>query len=393
MLEAAPDDALSTMPDTTKPPIDRPRLLMIGAAGRNAGKTSLACEVIRRLAPERPVVGAKVTTVHQGAGPCPRGNKGCGVCSSLVGPYSLTEQTFEPEGKDTTRLLQAGARPVYWLCVRPDALAEGAAELLAPVPDEAAVVCESNSLRRVVEPGLFVVVRHERSRATKPSCREVEHLADAVIRFDGERFDHPPESFSLASGRWALRRPATAIVLAGGKSTRMGRDKALLPLGDRTMIEHIVDQLRPHFAEVLISANDPARYEFLGLEVVPDRRPGLGPMMAVASALERSSHDLSFVIPCDVPRVRVRLLTRLLRAARSGADVVVPITPEGQLEPLFAIYRRTTRPALDRALSQGGRRIISVYDEVRTTYVSMATEDRLFNVNTVADYEEMLSDP
>jgi molybdopterin-guanine dinucleotide biosynthesis protein A len=365
---------------------------MIGAAGRNAGKTLLACEIIRRHSLGRSVVAAKVTTVHEGGGPCPRGNKGCGVCSSLTGPYTLTEERGHVGGKDTTRLLAAGASPVYWLCARPSYLGEGTSELMASVPRDAALVVESNSLRRVVEPGLFVLVQHEQSRKIKPSCREVWPFADAVVRFDGERFDHLPEAFSLVDGRWALRRHATAIVLAGGKSSRMGRDKALLPIGDLTMIEYIVAQLRPHFSQILVSSNDPERYAFLGLEVVPDRSLGKGPMMAVASTLERASYDLSFVIPCDVPRVHIPLMNRLLRAGLAGAEVAVPVTPESHYEPLFAVYRRSVRTLLDRALAKGERRLYSVYDDCDTAYFQMREADQLHNVNTTAEYEKMLAD-
>ena len=76
----------------------------------------------------------------------------------------------------------------------------------------------------------------------------------------------------------------------------MGQDKALLPVAGRSLIEHLVDQLRPHFAEILVSANDPERYAFLGLKVVADRHPDVGPMEAVASALEQSPCEQNFIV-------------------------------------------------------------------------------------------------
>jgi hypothetical protein len=79
------------------PPAEREALilagmLMIGAAGRRCGKTTFACELIRREVGERPIVGVKVTTVHERVGPCPRGDDGCGLCSFLEGPCSLSEE-------------------------------------------------------------------------------------------------------------------------------------------------------------------------------------------------------------------------------------------------------------------------------------------------------------
>lgn len=365
-------------------------MVLIGATGRNAGKTALAEELIRRHVGTRPVIGVKVTTVHEDEGPCPRGSRGCGVCATLEGPYRLTEERGEQQGKDTTRLLLAGAGPVFWLCVRPSTLAQGLDALRRAVPDDAVVVAESNSLRKVVEPDLFVIVQGTRSRKVKPSCQDVWSLADEVVRFDGVGFDPPPDAFGIVDGEWTLRRASTAVVLAGGRSTRMGRDKALLPVAGRRMIEHIVDQLRPHFSEILISADDIERYAFLGLDVVPDQVSGQGPMRAIASVLERSSHEVVFVIPCDVPRVPSRLLAGLLRGARSGAEIVVPVTSDGHYEPLFAIYRKSVRDRLSRALERGQRRIVSVYDECDTRTLEMDTGDHLFNVNTEAEYEQLL---
>jgi len=363
-------------------------MLMLGAADRRCGKTTLAIELLRSVRGGRALAGVKVTTVHDRHGaPCPRGNDGCGVCDSLVGPYELREETGGAPGKDTTRLYEAGARPVLWLCSRPgEALEAGALELSTRIGSDSASVCESNSLRRVAEPDLFVVVRRHDTELVKRSCREVLPLADAVVDHDGESFTPGSSTFRLEGGRWTYRRPVTAVVLAGGRSTRMGRDKALLPVSGRTMIEHIVDQLRPHVDEILVSADDSSKYAFLGLDVVPDREPGLGPMMAIASTLERASHEACLVVPCDVPRLPGRLLRRLLREARGEADVAVPVTAEGHYEPLFAIYRKSAAPALDLALAGGARRIASVYGELRTTKLDLAPGQELININTVEEY-------
>lgn len=364
-------------------------MLMIGAAGRRCGNTELACAVLRRLAPETPMIGVKVTTLHETDGPYPRSRDDRGAVPQFDAPYHLTEEKGEFEGKDSTRLLESGARPVYWLWVRASHLATGARVLLERLGSEAIAVCESNSLRRAVEPGLFVIVHRQGERDLRPSCRELWPLADLVVRFDGEGFDPPPADFGLVDGRWTVRRRATAIVLAGGRSARMGRDKALLPVSGRPMIEHVVSQLRPHFSQILVSADDAAKFDFLGLEVVPDRRPGEGPMMAVASALERSENDLNFAVACDVPILPTPLLMRLLREARSGADIVVPVTPESRYEPLFAVYRKRVKPLLDRALDRGARRIVGIYDACDTRTVELGEGEGPRNVNTLADYESL----
>jgi molybdenum cofactor guanylyltransferase len=367
-------------------------MLLIGATWRNAGKTALAEALIRRAAGRTSVAGIKVTTVHEDEGPCPRGSRGCGVCGTLDGPFRIIEELGENEGKDTARMLRAGASPVLWLCARPHALSRGLTEVRRVLPAGSLMVVESNSLRHVADPDLFIVVRGARSRKVKPSCREVLHLADEVVRFDGQSFAPHIDSFEATDGRWSLRRAVTAVVLAGGRSTRMGRDKALLPFEGRRMIEHIIGRIEPHVREVLVSATDSGTYAFLGREVVVDSVAGQGPMRAVATALERASHDVVLVVPCDVPGVPVDLLARLLRAARSGAEIVVPVTPDGQYEPLFAVYRRSVRNRLIDALERGERRIVSVYSSCDTMEVPMGSGDRLFNVNTSADYERALAE-
>lgn len=301
----------------------------------------------------------------------------------------MTNELGELEGKDTTRLLKCGADPVRWLCVRPSHLVEGAKALLEQLDPGALIVCESNSLRKVIEPGLFIIVQRSGQQKLKPSCRRVQHHADVVARFDGEGFDISTEDIDVRGGRWTVRRKATAIVLAGGKSRRMGQDKAMLPFEGRPMIEHVVDQLKPHFTEIVISSSDPEKYSFLGLEIVKDRIPDQGPMMAIASVLERATNDINFMIPCDVPTLPIDLLYRMFRQARLGGEIVVPITDDGHYEPLFAMYGTSIRERLDHALEQGVRRIIRVYDICDTREITVRDGEELVNVNTVEDYERI----
>ncbi|MDY0004971.1 MAG: hypothetical protein RBU30_26970, partial [Polyangia bacterium] len=150
--------------------ISCPNVLLIGAAGRNVGKTELACEVIRRHAPARQVVGVKVTVIRERGGVCPRGGEGCGVCTSLEEPFSITRESSIDGVKDTSRMLRAGAREVLWLRVRHEHLGEGMRALIERIPAGALVVCESNSAREAIAPGLFLVVRRAGAQEIKPSC-------------------------------------------------------------------------------------------------------------------------------------------------------------------------------------------------------------------------------
>ena len=184
-------------------------MLLIGAATRDAGKTTFACRVIERLARRRPVVGAKITVIRESGG-CPRGGSGCGVCGSLGdAPYLLTEEHGENPAKDTARLLAAGATRVYWLRVAEAHLHEGRDALLARLAEGEALVAESNSFRRCVEPDLFLVVRRRGSDAMKDSCCAVLPLADRVVWFDGSVFRPDAETLGYHQGRWTILHDVT----------------------------------------------------------------------------------------------------------------------------------------------------------------------------------------
>jgi molybdenum cofactor guanylyltransferase len=366
------------------PLIAAPQLLLVGSSGRNAGKTEFACGVLRAQEPGRPVAAVKATTVHERDGTCARGGEGCGACTTFDGPFCLTREDGTAEEKDTGRLLAAGASPVYWLRAHQDHLAEAARALLRVLGPATPWICESNSLAAVVEPGAFVVVHDRSGGPIKESCREVWDLADDVVLRDGGSFAPDPASFAPAGGGWTWKRRAAAIVLAGGRSARMGRDKALLRLDRRPLVEHVARQLEPLFSAVLVSAAHADDYGFLGLRVVPDRIADGGPLAALAGALDASPLDVNLVVPCDVPEVPGALVRLLLREARRG-DGAVPVDADGNLEPLFAVYRKSVLPAVRDAVARGDRKVTSFYRACSIARVAMPAGLRLWNLNTMAE--------
>ena len=369
--------------------IDAPSMLMVGSGGRNSGKTDLACLLIRRFCKNHELAGVKVTTVNERGGECPRGGQGCGACTSLEGAYCLSEEVNAGREKDTQRLLAAGARRVYWLRVLKTHLREGAAALLETIGAGTAVICESNSLRTVVEPGVFLMVCRRDGGQLKRSAQAVQKLADRLVVSDGQDFDLALDSIDLVGARWAIRLPAAAVILAGGESKRMGRDKSLLPIDGRAMIEQISAQLSPHFERLLVSANAPQKYAFLNIETVPDEIPGQGPLMGIASALRVSQHDLNLVVACDIPEVNMAVIKGLLRQAE-GHDGVVPVTGAGRIEPLLAVYRRRMLGAINATLRAGKRKISDALDLCNIKYVGLAGAEWLWDLNTREDYADFI---
>jgi len=173
----------------------------------------------------------------------------------------------------------------------------------------------------------------------------------------------------------------------GDGNSRIGCDKALLPINGRPMIEHIYNQLRPYFKQIIISAGEPDKFSFLDAQVVRDRVPGQGPLMGIASAMQASRHDLNFVIACDIPNINISFLKRLLRESKDF-EAVIPVSGENKYEPLFAVYSKTLLDAMQNTLAAGRRKIMQALEGRRVRYLPLDDPDWLRNLNTRDDYIE-----
>ncbi len=179
-----------------------------------------------------------------------------------------------------------------------------------------------------------------------------------------------------------------AAILAGGKSSRFGSNKALALLRGRPIIEIIADTLSRIFPEVSIISNDPASYVFLSLPVLPDIHPGLGPLSGIHSALIHLSCPRLFVVACDMPLLDPRLIEYMFER---GAEEAV-ILPEGPLgpEPLHAIYPAGALPVIDKALRQGRLKLKDLLPKLPTHVIGKEEVEAispglrcLKNVNTL----------
>lgn len=182
----------------------------------------------------------------------------------------------------------------------------------------------------------------------------------------------------------------TVAVQAGGRSKRMGQDKALLPLGGRPLIEHVLRQVEGLAGEVLITTNRPADFEYLGVPLVSDRLPGAGALHGLLTALEAASGRQVLVVGCDMPFLSRPLLKHMLEMD-PGGRVVIP-RRNGEFEPLHAVYPRACREAVISSLDAGESRMISFLPSVDCLIVEQEVLDRFdpegrsfFNVNTPAD--------
>jgi molybdopterin-guanine dinucleotide biosynthesis protein A len=174
----------------------------------------------------------------------------------------------------------------------------------------------------------------------------------------------------------------TGIVLCGGRSTRMGQDKASLPFGDETLLQRAVGVLREVADEVLVvgregqglAGPDPAGggNPFLGLPVriIHDPVEDLGPLAGLAAGLAASATDLNIVVACDMPLVRPSVLRRLVEL-RGDADLCVAVV-DGRPSPLCAVYRKGVAAVASELLASGERRVMTLLDRVQTKRVDAA---------------------
>jgi molybdopterin-guanine dinucleotide biosynthesis protein A len=195
--------------------------------------------------------------------------------------------------------------------------------------------------------------------------------------------------------------PPTGIILAGGRSQRMGTNKALLPLpgqASETFLAHLVSTMAPLCAELLIVARDPAQFARIALpdtRLVYDEKPGSGPLMGLYSGLKAMQSTTALVIAVDMPFVQPALLAFLLDCYKQDA-LIVPVV-EGIPQVLLALYPRSILPQIETLLQQGKRAPRALLEVTPVHYIEEALlrqvdpQLRSFvGINTREDWEGIM---
>lgn len=215
----------------------------------------------------------------------------------------------------------------------------------------------------------------------------------------------------------------SAIILAGGKSRRMGRDKAFLEFDGKMLIERVIERVRSMSDDIIIVCNDVEAYAKFGERMVTDVIPGKGSLGGLYSGLLAVKQEYALAVACDMPFLNESLLRHLISLA-PGFDVVIPhahdlssVTPrssqtvnprqgtvqpsanqplakEKDLHPMHAVYSRNCLPAIEKHMQTDDLRLIGFLREVRTYIVEADQVNRFdprhlsfFNANTPEDYE------
>jgi len=193
----------------------------------------------------------------------------------------------------------------------------------------------------------------------------------------------------------------TAIILAGGKSSRIGEDKALLKLEGISIIERIYDILKNIFDDIIIVANNTEKYKFLSSQIYEDIYPGFGPLSGIHSGLFNSTTNNNFVISCDMPMINEKLI-KFIISKNSGSEIILPKS-NSNVYSLCGIYKRSClniaesfiKTAADNLDEQSGKTKIKLFDlinSINTDYIELNSEidnvsDIMFNMNTLDDFE------
>ena len=198
----------------------------------------------------------------------------------------------------------------------------------------------------------------------------------------------------------------TAIILAGGKSSRMGTNKSLLKIGEKTIIERLRDLLQSMYKDVILITNDPDDYKFLDLSIYEDIFRHRGPLAGIHSGLKHSKTDLNFIISCDLPFMTMEMINYLIEYKTN--KIITVAKADGFIQQLAGKYSKECLSPSEKILKevvnnenrdavQKKRKcnVLRLIDTVRAQIIPAEslpfyTEDLYFNMNRTEDYNLLL---
>jgi len=261
------------------------------------------------------------------------------------------------------------------------------------------VIVESNSILQELKPNLLVYLTGKKEK--KPSAKFAKGNADIVrgryfsasrikkiVNTSGYEKEIIERIIILSGGRI---QKMTAIILAGGKSTRMGRDKASLEIDGVRMVDVVSNKLNPYFDELVISCAVDNIINVRGAITVVDREKEKGPLMGIYSALRTSSNSINFVTACDMPEVSIPLITKLI-SELSDYDIATPSFGNSFYEPMCSVYRKKIIRDIEGLLRESRRNVSSLFDVCKTNIVRLDPDVYgVRNINTSDQFEMYLN--
>jgi molybdenum cofactor guanylyltransferase len=186
---------------------------------------------------------------------------------------------------------------------------------------------------------------------------------------------------------------AGVIILSGGKSSRMGTNKALLKIAEKPNVERIKEELANKFEKFLLVTNDLEAYQFLEIPMITDEFPGHGPLAGIHAGLKSAETEINLVVACDMPFISAGLGSILVENSKEY-DAVIPVIA-GKQHPLFAVYHKRILPILENCLESDRLRIKHMLEAVNVLYMNekdfrqyseSSLERIFFNMNHPDEY-------
>jgi molybdopterin-guanine dinucleotide biosynthesis protein A len=258
------------------------------------------------------------------------------------------------------------------------------------------LLIESNSILQELNPDCTIYLDAD---CPKPSGISAKEKADIISaqKISAGKIDEL--SVRLGIDTRTMRRIAwlcgarpslvTAIILAGGKSTRMGKDKAHLKVNGVPLVRRLCNMLRPFFDHCIISTGTGST-AWNGFRTVVDSYPESGPLSGIHAGLSASETEHNFVIACDIPNVNFAVMHSLLSLSEDH-DIALPSFKTGLAEPLFAFYRKQVAETALKLLQKGRFQVRALLDEYNSQVVNFPDAGWYVNLNTPDDFQQFLS--
>ena len=188
-----------------------------------------------------------------------------------------------------------------------------------------------------------------------------------------------------------MQTKPTLIILAGGKSSRMGTDKALLKYQGKTFVENLYDNLKGICSEVIISSNNPD-IKIEGAKTVADEIQDIGPMGGLYTCLKQSKTNFNIVVSVDTPFVSAELLTEIYEQSQNY-DISI-IEHNKKIHPLIGVYHKNILKILESEIKAEKYKVIKFLEKTKHQVISVdnSYKDELLNINNPGDYKRLLEE-
>lgn len=180
----------------------------------------------------------------------------------------------------------------------------------------------------------------------------------------------------------------TGVVLAGGKSSRMGEDKSVMLFREQQLIEFSLSALRPYCKDLFISSSK-SIHQNSNYKTFADEHQNIGPIAGIYVSLKNTSTDYIIILPCDSPMVKKEFIEFLISMVDDKIDALVPKYDE-HLEPLFSIYHRRILPIVEEQIKKQDFKLINLIQRINAKTIEVQDRTCFVNINTPADFNKYL---